>query len=192
MVPLLYRSLAAKATYCQQCTDAGKNLKTLLPKGDVGKVPEPREPNEFLQLDFWGPISYLNESRKYVLVATDRFSQWPSAMVTTTNTSDKVLKFIGKNITQHGVPRKIHVDQGSYFTSNELKSFCNSEGTELVYSPVNDHRGTGSVERTIGSLKNFVLTYASEKEHESLKFMVDKALGALRFSQKSNDSADSF
>ena len=38
--------LAAEATYCQQCTDAGKNLKTLLPRGDVGLIPEPREPNE--------------------------------------------------------------------------------------------------------------------------------------------------
>ena len=107
----MYRNLAVKATYCQQCTDAGKNLKTLLPKGDVGKVPEPREPNEYLQLDFCGPISYLNETRVFFLVATDRFSRWPLAMVTTTNTSDEVLKFLDKYITQHGVPRKIHVDQ---------------------------------------------------------------------------------
>ena len=128
--PYMYRSLAAKATYCQQCTEAGKNLKSLLPKGDMGKVPEPREPNECIQLDFWGPINYLNESKKYVLVATDRFSRWPSAMVTTSNTSDKVLKFLDKYITQHGVPRKIHVDQVSCFTSNTFKSFCNSEGIE--------------------------------------------------------------
>ena len=59
-------------------------------------------------------------------------------MVTTTNTSDKVLKILDKYITQHGVTRKIHVE-----------SFCNSEGIEIVYSPVNDHRGTGSVEKTM-------------------------------------------
>ena len=190
--PYMYRSLAAKATYCQQCTEAGKNLKPLLPKGDMGKVPEPREPNECLQLDFWGPINYLNESKKYVLVATDRFSRWPSAMVTTTNTSDKVLKFLNKYISHHGVPRKIHVDQGSCFTSNKFKSFCNEEGIELMYSPVNDHRGTGSVERTIGSLKNFVLTYATEKGHKSLESMVDKALGALRFSKNATTKLTPF
>ena len=71
--PYIYRILAAKATYCQQCMDTGKNLKSLLPKGDVSKVPEPREPNECIQLDFWGPKSYLIESKKYVIVATDRF-----------------------------------------------------------------------------------------------------------------------
>ena len=48
---------------------------------------------------------------------------------------------------------------------------------------MNDHRGTGSVERTIGSLKNFVLGNASEKEHKSLEVMIDKTLGALRFSK---------
>ena len=96
--PYMYRSLAAKATYCQQCTDADKNLKTLLPKGDVRKVPEPREPNECLQLDFCGPISYSNEQKNYVLFATDRFSRWSSAMVATTNTLDKVLKFLDKYI----------------------------------------------------------------------------------------------
>ena len=104
-------------------------------------------------------------------------------MVTTTNTSDKVLKFLDKYITQQGVPRKIHVNQGSCFTSNKFKSFCNSESIELAYSPVNYHRGIGSVETTIGSLKNFVLTYASKKGHKSLESMVDKALGALRFSK---------
>ena len=158
----------------------------------MGKVPEPREPNECIQLDFWGPISYLNESKKYVLVAADRFLRWPSAMVTTTNTSDKVLKFLDKYITQHGVPRKIHADQGSCFTSNKFKSFYNSKGIELVYSPVNDHRGTGSVERTIGSLKNFVITYASEKEHKSLESMVDKALGALPFSKNATTKLTHF
>ena len=79
-------------------------------------------------------------------------------MVITTNMSDKVLKYLGKNIYQHGVPRKIHRDQGSCFTSKKFKSFCNSEGIELIHSPANHHRGTGSVERNIGSLKNSVLT----------------------------------
>ena len=38
------------------------------------------------------------------------------------------------------------------------------------------------MEKIIGSLKNVVLTYATEKEHNSLETMVEKALGALRFS----------
>ena len=78
--------------------------------------------------------------------------------------SDKVLKFMKHYISHHGMPRKIFMDQVSSFTSTSVKSFCNSKGIKIVYSPVNDHRATGCVERTIGSLKNFVLTYAKEKK----------------------------
>ena len=115
------------------------------------------------------------------MVAVDRFSRWPSAMICGNNKSDKVLKFIKQYISQHGVPRNIFMDQGSSFTSNAVKSFCNSEGIEIIYSPVNDHRATGCVERTIGSMKNFVLTYAKEKDSGNLESMIERALSALRF-----------
>ena len=171
--PYLHRSLVAAADGCKECTDAGKSLKPLCAKGDIGKVYEPREPNECLQLDFWGPIRYLNESSKYILVAFDRFSRWPSAMICGNSKSDKVLKFIEQYISQHGVPRKIFMDQGSSFTSKAVKSFCNSEGIEIIYSPVNDHHATGCVECTIGSLKIFVLTYAKEKDSGNLESMIE-------------------
>ena len=183
--PYLHRSLVAAADGCKEYTDAGKSLEPVSAKNDIGNVYEPREPNECLQSDFWGPIRYLNESSKYVLVAVDRFSRWPSAMICGNNKSDKVLKFNKKYISHHGVPRKISMDQGSSFTSKALKSFCNSEEIEIIYSPVKDHRATGCVERTIGSLKNLVLTYAKEKDSGNLESMVERALSALRFAPNS-------
>ena len=42
------------------------------------------------------------------------------------------------------------------------------------------HRASGCVELTIGSLKNFVLTYAKEKKRGNLESMVERALRALR------------
>ena len=66
------------------------------------------------------------------------------------------------------MPRKIHVDQGTSFKSNEVKAFCDREGVEIIKSPVNDHRATGCVERTIGSLKNSILTFVQEKTSRTL------------------------
>ena len=57
------------------------------------------------------------------------------------------------------------MDQATGFCSNEIQNFCNYEGTELKKSPVKDHRATGMVERTIGSIKNYVLTYLQEKKY---------------------------
>ena len=92
--PYIHRSIASIAEDCPECTAAGKNLKTILNKNQLGNIPESKEPKESVQLDFWGPINYLNESRKYVLVAVDRFSRWPSAMVCGNNRSDKIMKFL--------------------------------------------------------------------------------------------------
>ena len=100
----IHRSLVASADWCKDCTEAGKNFEPMCVKGDIGKIYESREPNECLQLDCWGPIKYLKESDKYVLVAVDRFSRWSSAMICGNNRSDKVLKFMKQYISQHGVP----------------------------------------------------------------------------------------
>ena len=179
--PYMFRSLATIAGNCPECTLAGKNLNNMCSKDDIGKILEPKEPNESVQLDFWGPINYLKESKKYVLVTVDRFSRWPSAMVCNSNRSDKIIKFLKAYIIAHGVPRQIRVDQGTNFMSKEVKTFCHEQGIEVLISPVNDHRATGCVERTIGSIKNSVLTYAREDKPEPLDRMVERALGALRF-----------
>ena len=179
----MFRSLATIAGNCQKCTSAGKNLKNMCSKGDVGKIPEPKEPNESVQLDFWRPINYLKESKKNVLVAVDRFSRWPSAMMCNSNRSDKIVKILKAYIIAHGVARQIRVDKGTHFMSKEVRGFCHKEGIEMLTTPVNDHRATGCVERTIGSIKNSVLTYAREEKSEPLDRMVERALGALRFAK---------
>ena len=50
--PYIYRSIASIAEDCPECTAAGKNLKTILRKNQLGNIPEPKEPNESVQLDF--------------------------------------------------------------------------------------------------------------------------------------------
>ena len=101
-------------------------------------------------------------------------------MICNDNESDKVLKFISKNIKTHRVPRKIYMDQGSTLTSQVVKEFCNTEGVEIMFPPLNDHRASVCVERAIGSYKNFVLTYAEEENHGDLEKMVERALGTSR------------
>ena len=84
------------------------------------------------------------------------------------------------------------MDQGSSFTSAAIKLFCNSEGTQFSYSPVNDHGATSCVGRTTGSLKSFVLIYAKEKEHGNLESMAERALSALRFAPNATLKITSF
>ena len=130
---------------------------------------------------FLGSSKLCKGSEKYVLVAVDTFSHWPSAYVCSSNKSKNVLKFLRKYINTHGHPRKLHMDQATGFFSKEIQNLCNYEGIEFIKSPVRDHRATGMVERTIGSIKNYVLTYLQENKNYKFGAMISRALSALRF-----------
>ena len=104
-------------------------------------------------------------------------------MVCNSNRSDKIVKFLNAYFIAHGVPRQIRVDQGTNFMSKEIRAFCHKQGIEILISPVNYHRATGCVERTIGIIRNSVLTYAREDKPKPLDRMVERALVALRFAK---------
>ena len=73
-VPLMHRNIATTAKYYKSCLEAGKNFKPDIPKNDMGDTYVPREPNDLVQLDFWGPVNYVRGLKKFVLVAVDTFS----------------------------------------------------------------------------------------------------------------------
>ena len=78
-IPLIHRNFWATAKMCQHCLEAGKTLKPDIPKSDIGKIYKPKEPNDLVQLGFWGPVNYIKGRKKNVLIAVDAFSHWPSA-----------------------------------------------------------------------------------------------------------------
>ena len=90
----------------------------------MGETYVPKEPNDWVQLDFWDPVNYVRGRMKYVLVAVDTFSHWPSAYVCSSNKSKNVLKFLRKYINTNGHPRKLHMDQATGFFSNEIQNEC--------------------------------------------------------------------
>ena len=61
--------------------------------------------------------------------------------------------FLRKYIELHGVPRNIRSDQGTAFTTNNYFCFCANKNINIIYSPVDDHRGSGQVERFIRVLR---------------------------------------
>ena len=54
--PKIHREVIDQARLCEQCLQAGKNLKCILKQKQVGKLPEVNEMNEEIALDFAGPF----------------------------------------------------------------------------------------------------------------------------------------
>ena len=86
-------------------------------------------------------------------------------------------------ISTYGIPERIITDQGTAFTGNEFKRFCGRLNIDLWYSTPNLHTRTGSVERTIGSLKHLMKAFLSEGF--GIKEALNTALGNLRLTPHS-------
>ena len=56
-------------------------------------------------------------------------------------------------IHQHTIPKNLSTDQYSGFKIAKVAEFCKSKGINQIFCPVGDHRGCGSVERCIQTIK---------------------------------------
>ena len=84
----------------------------------IQSLPSLSWPNQELQLDFAGPILDDKCSKIFLLVAVDRFSKFPSVLISKTTGATKVTIFLASYIRIHGIPHSIRTDHGSGFKNN--------------------------------------------------------------------------
>jgi hypothetical protein len=83
----------------------------------------------------------------YMLVAVNKFTKWIEAALVTTQDSTAVINFIKSIIFRFGVPHSIITNNGTNFTSNELKNFCESMGIKLKFASVAHPKTNGQVKK---------------------------------------------
>ena len=160
--PHIHRTIKLRAENCKQCTDQGKNLKPIIPKTDLGKLPKLLEPNQEIQLDFSGPLPNESNNEIYILVAIDCFSRYPSAVVHPNCDTSTAIDFLQKFCEFHGISRSIRCEQAQAFKSKSFDVYCNNKNIKLIFSPTHDHRATGMVERLIQTLKRRLASMISD------------------------------
>ena len=102
------------------------------------------------------------------------------ARICNNQTTDTVLKFLNEYICINGVPKTIRSDNGTAFTSENFKKFCEKLGIKHITGLPNLHTATGLVERTVQRLKNFIR--ANKEEGKNLIESLQLALRAIRTS----------
>ena len=94
-----------------------------------------------------------------ILVATDHFTRFSQAYVTTNQTAITVAKTLwDKFITQYGWPEKILTDQGQCFEAEIIKSLCKEAKIEKIRTCPYHPQGNGQVERFNKTLLNMIGT----------------------------------
>ena len=156
--PRFHREVIDQARLCEQCLQSGKNLKYILKQKQEGKLPEAKEQNDEVALDFAGPFQNAEKGKNCLLVSVDRFSGWPDAKFLHSPTTRKVIEFLKQYIAQYGVPKKIRTDPGTVFVSEAFEQFCENFGINHVICPIRDHRGIGKIERLIRTINDRLRT----------------------------------
>ena len=141
--PRMHRDIVQLCKDCPQCTKFGKNLKANASLNSSNPLPLLSGPNEELQLDYADPLLDSFGNSMYILVAIDRYSKYPSAMITRSTGGRKIIKFLKSYIQQHSIPKSIKTDQYSGFKNKLVQNFCQEKNIAQYFCPVGDHRGCG-------------------------------------------------
>ena len=148
-------------------------------------MPNLTGPNQELQLHFAGPVLYVKGAKIFLLVAIDRFSKFPSVLLTKTTGAKKVTKFLESYIRIHSLPHYIRTDHGSGFKNDLVQKFCSIRGIKHIILPVGDHRGSGLVERMIQTIKLKLGTAKLDPNFDNFKQILHRIIEDIR---KSNHS----
>ena len=84
----------------------------------------------------------------YVLVALDKFTKWIEYKPVTTQSADRVVKFICDMLYRFGFPNTIITDLGSNFTSDAFWDFYERSAIDAKYVSVAHPRANRQVECT--------------------------------------------
>ena len=183
--PFLNRQILETCEKCREFTLYGKNLKPVKTFHTAQTLPNWSGPNQELQLDFAGPILDDKGSKIFLLVAIDRFSKFPSVLITKTTGAKNVTKFLESYIRTHGLPQSIRTDHGSGFKNDLVQQVCSSRSIKHILSLVGDHRGSGLVERMIQTIKRKLGTAKLDPNFGNFKETIQQIIEEIR---KSNHS----
>ena len=138
--------LVAEARYCIHCND---KVKSMIPKENLGTLPELNEPNEEDQMDSDGSITNNNTTNNYLLITVDRLSKYPLAECSNHCHKKSAIDYLELYCKTHCIPMLTRCAKAQAFKSREFQVFCKNKNIKLVLAPAGDHRGKGMVERLI-------------------------------------------
>ncbi len=178
--PHIYKSIQTQARSCVECTQTGKNLACFTNVKVSAERSKVEAGFDEIEMDYMGPIGTNTESQRYALIVIDRYSRFPFAMCCNGPTAEHAKRFLVELKKLFGLPKALRTDQGTAFTSDTIRQWCEKHSVKQICSPVGDHRGTGLVERLIKTLRWRMGTCMLKDKHLTFKDTLDRVLSELR------------
>ncbi|XP_054277784.1 uncharacterized protein K02A2.6-like [Macrosteles quadrilineatus] len=143
--PKLDQDIENIVNSCQACQQSRHNP----PRATVLPWEKTKQPWSRLHIDFAGPFQ-----NKLFLIVVDSFSKWLEVVLVPSTDSRSTIKVLRSLFATHGVPDTIVSDNGSAFTSQEFRSFNESNGIRHVVVAPYHPSSNGQAERMVQTTKN--------------------------------------
>lgn len=129
---------------CSHCASVSKApTKTNLMTWPIVEKPWSR-----IHVDYAGPF----EDKMFLLIV-DSYSKWPEIFIMSTTTSNATIIKLNEVFARFGIPDVLVSDNGTQFTSNEFKEFCEMSGVQHIRTSPFHPQSNGQVERFVDTFK---------------------------------------
>ena len=92
--PSMHRDIIQLCKDCPQCNKFSNNLKANASPNSAKPLTLLSGPNEEFQLNYTEPLQDSAGNIIYILVAIDRYSKYPSAMITQSTEAKEIIRFL--------------------------------------------------------------------------------------------------
>ncbi|XP_068497662.1 uncharacterized protein [Phaseolus vulgaris] len=126
--PTLREDCVGYAQRCEQCQQHADWHKA--PPEELRSIHSPW-PFHTWGIDILGPFPLAIRQMKFLIVAIEYFMKWVEAEPVAQITAHKVQQFVWKNVVcRFGVPKRLVSDNGTQFTSHQLRNLCEEVGIQ--------------------------------------------------------------
>lgn len=124
-------------------------------------------PGHIVAVDIKGPMPKTPSGYVYILVITDLFTKWPTAVPLKTIDALVVARHLCEDyVAMHGIPTYLMSDQGGQFTGNILKAACEYLKIKKLFTTTYRPQADGGAERMIGTLVQCLSKYLNKYQND--------------------------
>ena len=144
--PRMRDSIRGHIKSCRLCQSF--NVSRQKKVGHLHSVPPPEGPFQVVGIDFCGPLNSSPRGNKYVLVITDYFTRYVTAVPLPNCTAETTAESLFNDFfCKFGVPIVLVSDQGTHFRNNLMTNLSLLIGYNHIYSTPYHPQSNGIVER---------------------------------------------
>ncbi|XP_037813440.1 uncharacterized protein K02A2.6-like [Lucilia sericata] len=144
--PKIDDDIAKLVSSCQACYSHSTN-----PPKQFSPWPKATLPWQRIHLDYAGPFE-----KNMWLIVVDSFSQFPYVIKMENTTTISTIKALQNIFSIEGLPETIVTDNGTQFTSNDFKVFCQVHGIEHLTTAPFHPSSNGNAERFVRTFKTSI------------------------------------